>query len=150
MASWFAVLFLSIPMSDHTYLYQLNEALRGGGLGSQGPLRERYALEQYLNLASKWVGEDLRTMGGDRVRALNTDREYPYWFAYFRHACEGAETDYLMVEVKEPWYYFYLNAMEDMDTLPPDDGKVQALNVSQDLAAYIKTVADIKKHSPLN
>ena len=42
-------------MSDHTYLYQLNEALRGGGLGSQDPLRERYALEQYTDLASEWL-----------------------------------------------------------------------------------------------
>ncbi|MDR4483099.1 MAG: hypothetical protein R3B95_07710 [Nitrospirales bacterium] len=117
---------------DHTYLYQLNEALRGGGLGSQDPLR-RYALEHYTDLVSEWLEEDLRTIDGERVAALNKDHDYPYWFAYVQHECEGVKKRHLMVD-QETWYHFYLDAMEDMDTLPPEEGKVPSLNFSQDMA----------------
>lgn len=137
-------------MNDLTFLSQLNEALRGGGLGGQEPSWERYALEQYTDLASEWLQEDLRTINGERVSALNKDRDYPYWFATFRHACEGAETDDLMVEVKEPWYHYYLNAEEGLKGSSSEDREKPVVELFHVFSDYLKKIAEIQKHSPLN
>lgn len=137
-------------MDDHTFLYQLNEALRGGGLGGQDPLRERYALDRYTDLVSEWLQEDLRNIDGERVTALNTDPAYPYWFADFPHECQGVTKAYLMVKVKEPWYHHYLNAMEERDGLLPDERETQSRQLPRDLSEYLKKIVDIQTHAPLN
>jgi hypothetical protein len=56
--------------------------------------------------------------------------------------------DCLLVEVKEPWYHYYLNAEEGLKGSSSEDREKPVLELFHDFSDY--QIAEIQKHSPLN
>lgn len=71
---------------------------------------------------------------------------YPYRFSYFHH--EAVHGEYVLVDVKEPWYHDYLRAMEDVATLPTKEERVKREEqLYEDLKARLKRAHESSSES---
>ena len=107
-------------------------------LATASALDIQKALEEYTETVEALIGERLCDLDDERISALNNDSAYPYRFSSYHQ--DGSNTDYLFVDVKEPWYHDYLDAMQDMEGLSSDEEKAKrAVRLCEELQAQWAT-----------
>ncbi len=107
-------------------------------LATASALDIQKALEEYTETVEALLDERLCDLDDERIHARNHDQAYPYRFSSYHH--DGSNTDYLFVDVKEPWYHDYLDARQDMEGLSSDEEKSErAVGLCEELQAQWAT-----------
>ena len=101
------------------------------------PEHIRAALAVYAVVVGELIGEDLTTFDDARVGVLNKDHTYPYRFSFFLH--EAVEERHVLVDVKEPWFHVYIQAMEEGAALKtPEEKEARQQQLFRDLARRLE------------